>query len=89
MLEQNKQRLTWLSKKNSDTQRQILVRLQKQLGNLGPMQVLKRGYSMNTDGHGQLLSSISQIQTGDTINIHFHDGEAKAKTIAVSKEKTS
>ena len=62
--------------------------MKKQLDDLGPMQVLKRGYTMNTDREGQLISSASQLSPGDKIGIHFHDGRAVAETLSVTKEKT-
>jgi exodeoxyribonuclease VII large subunit len=86
-VEQTRQRLVWLAEKNSEAQRQQLTHLQKQLQDLGPMQVLKRGYTMSTDEHGQVLSSITQLQTGDRINIHFHDGKAQAETLSVSQDR--
>ncbi|MES0372075.1 MAG: exodeoxyribonuclease VII large subunit [Mariprofundaceae bacterium] len=88
-LDQLHQRVNWIKEKQIENQRQALSTLDKQLHDLGPIQVLKRGYTMNTDKNGQLISSVSQLQKGDEIGIHFHDGKAMAKTLSVPEKKTS
>jgi len=88
-LEKTSQRLIWLAEKNNDTQKQHLISLQKQLEDLGPIQVLKRGYTMNTNEKGKLIASATQLQPDDKLHIHFHDGKAQVQTIAVSKAKTT
>ncbi|MDX8403274.1 MAG: exodeoxyribonuclease VII large subunit [Mariprofundaceae bacterium] len=88
-IEQSRQQLIWLSRKNSALQQQMLTGLKQQLVDLGPKQVLKRGYSMTTSASGQLIASATQIKKNDNIHIHFHDGDANAKTISVSKSKTA
>lgn len=88
-LDQLHQRLNWLKEKRIESRRQALSTLNKQIHDLGPMQVLKRGYTMNTDREGQLISSVSQLAPGDEIGIHFHDGKAIARTLSVAGKKPS
>lgn len=88
-LDQLHQRLNWIKEKQVESRRQALSTLDKQMHDLGPIQVLKRGYTMNTDKNGQLISSVSQLNPGDEIGIHFHDGKAIAKTLSVTEKKTS
>jgi len=81
-----KQKLNWLREQHIQTGRHSVSGLSKQLHDLGPVQVLRRGYTMSMDAEGQLLTSVNQLVTGDTVNIHFHDGTAQAETRKISKE---
>jgi len=47
-----------------------------QLNALGPLSVLKRGYTLALAADGQILRSIRQIKKGDALHIRFHDGTA-------------
>jgi len=82
-----RQQLLWGSNRIIDHGRQNVVRMQRQLQDLGPLQVLKRGYTMNTDRNGRLLSSIGQLKPKDEINVHFHDGRAVAEVRSVSRKE--
>jgi len=65
--------------------RQEVRLLQAQLDNLGPQAVLKRGYALPLDEHGRLIRSIHDIQAGDTLNIHLHDGKVATQVQKVQK----
>jgi len=85
-LEQLRQKSNWLKEQYIQTSRQSVSGLAKQLYDLGPIQVLKRGYTMSMDAKGQLLTSVEQLTTGDSVDIHFHDGRATAETRKTSKD---
>lgn len=53
---------------------QKLAILNKQLTALGPMQVLRRGYTLSYDAHGNLLASSKQVQPQQLLRVRFHDG---------------
>jgi len=85
-LEQLRQRLAWLREKQIEANRQSVSTLTKQLHDLGPVQVLKRGYTMSMDAEGQLLTSVDQLAPGDMIDIHFHDGTVTSETKKISRD---
>ena len=54
------------------------------LAAINPLAVLSRGYSYSQKD-GAVVSSVSQIAKGDTIDIRFADGSAKAEIISVNE----
>jgi len=84
-LEQLHQRLCWLREQQIAANGQEITSLIKQLHDLGPIQVLKRGYTMSMDTEGKLLTSVNQLAAGDSVDIHFHDGIAAAEARKISK----
>ena len=48
------------------------------LESLNPLEVLKRGYATVYRKDGDMVKSVSGIQTGDSIRIDFADGSAYA-----------
>ena len=48
------------------------------LDTLSPLKTLSRGYSI-TELEGKIINSVNEIKQGDIIDIHFKDGNAKAK----------
>lgn len=46
------------------------------LTSLSPYKVMERGYSLTQDKEGNLVQSLSQIKTGDTLYTVFKDGNA-------------
>ena len=54
------------------------------LAAINPLAVLSRGYSYSQKD-GAVVSSVSQITKGDTIDIRFADGSAKAEIISVNE----
>ncbi len=63
--------------------RQKLAILHAELKELDPCCVLERGYSMSYTADGQLITRASNIQQGDIMHVHFHDGTARAKVESV------
>ncbi len=52
---------------------------------MSPLKVLIRGYAM-AEKEGELVRSVRQIETGDTIHIRFSDGVAKAAVCEKKEE---
>jgi len=65
--------------------RQEIRLRQSQLNDLGPQAVLQRGYALPLDNHGRLIRSANEIQAGDVLNVHLHDGKAVTKVQKVQK----
>lgn len=53
----------------------------------GPMQTLKRGYTIALDENNRPLQSVEQVK--DYVKLRFHDGTATLKTISKKQETTS
>jgi exodeoxyribonuclease VII large subunit len=51
-----------------------LNNIERNIGNMSPANVLKRGYSI-TLLNGKSITSVSQIQGGDVINTTVSEGE--------------
>jgi len=47
-----------------------------QLNALGPLGVLRRGYTMAMKPDGKVLRSVHQLRPDDALCIRFHDGTA-------------
>lgn len=48
---------------------------------LSPEAILKKGYSYVTDREGQFIKSSQNLPQGESLDIHWHDGEAKVRVI--------
>ncbi|MDQ6968696.1 MAG: exodeoxyribonuclease VII large subunit, partial [Mariprofundaceae bacterium] len=46
---------------------------------LDPTHVLQRGYSLNYDASGKLISHASSVKQGDAMHIHFQDGNVETR----------
>ena len=88
-LEQLHQRLNWLREKQIEASRQSVSSLTRELHDLGPVQVLKRGYTISMDAEGKLLTSANQLAAGDRVDIHFHDGIVATEARKISKGSPS
>jgi len=42
--------------------------------NLSPVGILKRGYSITTDSHGNIVSSITAVDTGEKVDVTLYNG---------------
>lgn len=56
------------------------------LESVNPLSVLSHGYSVVEDRKGRILSSISDINSGDTVTVKFSDGEFDA-SVSEKREK--
>ncbi len=52
---------------------------------MGPLGVLKRGYSFVTDEGGNSISSVDSIESGKVVGIRFSNGTAKAQILSVDR----
>lgn len=55
-----------------------LTSFAKQLEGVNPLNVLTRGYSMITGPGGKVVTSIDNINVGDSVTIHLRNGRAEA-----------
>jgi len=65
---------------------QRYIALTAKLDAMSPLKVLTRGYAMAQTGEGTVIRSVSQVQTGDHIDVSFSDGKPSA-TVTDVKEK--
>ncbi|MBR4290354.1 MAG: exodeoxyribonuclease VII large subunit [Oscillospiraceae bacterium] len=68
---------------NRNNQRYIA--LTAKLDAMSPLKVLTRGYAMAQTPDGGVVRSVSQLHTGDSIGVYFHDGRISA-TVTDVKE---
>ena len=54
---------------------------------MSPLKVLTRGYAMAQNEAGELVRSVHQVQTGDSLTIRFADGAVTA-SVCDKKELT-
>lgn len=55
----------------------------EKLSALNPLGIISRGYSAVTNESGEVIRSVRQISTGDTLRVRFSDGCAEAKVLSV------
>ena len=54
---------------------------------LSPLKVLGRGYAIAEDAQGTPVSSVHQLQPGDTLELKLSDGSASCAVESVKKER--
>jgi len=64
---------------------QRYIALTAKLDAMSPLKVLTRGYAMAQKADGEVVRSVSQVETGDQINVSFSDGSLLA-TVTDVKE---
>jgi exodeoxyribonuclease VII large subunit len=64
-------------------QREGLEQQQRLLEALSPLRPLSRGYCLVRDPKGRLVNRVSQLQTGDTVDLRFVDGRVLAQTLSL------
>ena len=64
---------------------QRYIALTAKLDAMSPLKVLTRGYAMAQRADGEVVRSVSQVETGDQINVSFSDGSLLA-TVTDVKE---
>lgn len=76
---------------NSHIQRQLdlkksaLSEKASALSALSPLSVIKRGYSIVTDNSGKTIGDVKKLSVGETVNIRFGKGQAKATINEIKK----
>jgi len=68
-------------------QHQHLARLEATLNAAHPKRVLERGYSMVQDHAGRVVSNVTSLEQGQTINLQFADGSAQADVHTLTKKE--
>ena len=66
-------RHSWTSAQ--DERHMHISRAEARLTALNPMAVLKRGYTVSYGPDGRMLTHAMQIKRGDTMHVHFQDGD--------------
>ena len=57
-----------------DTDTQLLSARKREIEALSPLSVLKRGYSLVTDGEGRVVRDKNQVKEGERLNIRVENG---------------
>ena len=79
-------RLTQAVKNNVAHHHQAFNGLQRELANLDPTKVMKRGYSfVSTDGH--IINGVDQVKAGQQVTLNFYNGQATAKIEKTEENK--
>lgn len=79
-------RLTQAVKNNVAHHHQAFNGLQRELGNLDPTKVMKRGYSfVSTAGH--IINGVDQVKAGQQVTLNFYNGQATAKIEQTEENK--
>lgn len=63
------------------TKRQGLAEAAAKLNGLSPLGTLGRGYSLTKDNSGRVVRSVSQVSSGDMINVTVADGDFSARVV--------
>jgi exodeoxyribonuclease VII large subunit len=58
--------------------------MQGRLTALDPTRVLQRGYAWVSDAQGTAVTHVAQVQAGQRITAHWHDGSAEASVESVT-----
>ncbi len=85
LLDHTHQRLCGASAQLLSRKREQFVRLTSKLDAMSPLKVLSRGYSMATDGAGELIKFVHAVSVGDRITVQFSDGAAITEVQEVQK----
>ena len=77
-LEMKRKRLDYSMKNILTVKENALAGKVSRLETLNPLEVLKRGYTTVYKKDGEMIKSVSEVQTGESIRIDFADGSAFA-----------
>ena len=86
MLKQSKQRLGNGSRLLLKDQRATLKDLDKNVQNMNPENVLKRGYSI-TIHQGKLVTSVKDLKPGVTVHTRLHQGSLESTVKSITKHQ--
>ena len=87
-LELMKNRLISAQQNNLSRKNQRYIANVSKLDAMSPLKVLTRGYSMSQTENGQVLRSVSQVHTGDQIQVSFSDGSLLANVTEIKERET-
>lgn len=77
-LELLKGRLVSAQSRTLDRKKQQFIGLTSKLDAMSPLKVLTRGYALAKTEGGEVLKSVSQVETGDNIIVSLSDGQLRA-----------
>ena len=66
--------------------RHRLALLSGRLHGLSPLERIRRGFGFLTDGDGKKITSVSDVNAGDTVRIQVSDGRITAKAQEITRE---
>ena len=81
LLEQQQQKLLWLTQQKLDTARHQFKQQVTQLNERSPMNILSHGYSITHNEQKQNITNSNQVNTGETVETLFKSGRIRAKII--------
>ena len=61
------------------TERQKLARLVASLDALSPLKVLGRGYSIARNKEDEVLTSVQDVESGQSVKVYLQDGTLKCR----------
>ena len=65
---------------------ELFIAFTAKLDAMSPLKVLTRGYTITLKDNGELLRSVSQVQTGECISVTVSDGSLKATVCEIMEE---
>jgi exodeoxyribonuclease VII large subunit len=81
-------RLISAQQNNLSRKNQRYIANVSKLDAMSPLKVLTRGYSMAQAEDGKVLRSVSQVHTGDQIQVSFSDGSLLANVMEIKERET-
>ena len=75
-----------LMKGRTTEARHRLALLSGRLHGLSPLERIRRGFGFLTDGDGKKITSVSDVNAGDTVRIQVSDGRITAKAQEITRE---
>ena len=91
-LQKKQQDVNYLTNRLVSAENQLIARnnqryiaLTAKLDAMSPLKVLTRGYSMAQNAHGEVVTSVSQVELGERITVSLKDGQLSA-TVMDKKE---
>ena len=78
-INQLKHRMDIALQRHFQIHNQHLLMLKNSLAQLNPKNVLSRGYAMVQNSSGQIVKNSQQLNSGESVKITLHIGEARAK----------
>ncbi len=84
-LQQLQNRLGLAMQQQLQSKKQALMRLSSSIAQLGPHNVLARGYAFVANNKGELVKTSQQLRLGETVNITLYQGSASADIVATQK----
>lgn len=72
-------------KQQIQSRQQALAALARQLDSISPLQTIQRGYSVTKNSSTAVITSVSQVKTGEEINTVVTDGVIRSIVSSASR----